>query len=134
MNVLVPMLVFVVFFGVIIAVVVVVAMYAKKRERERTMALKSSATLLGWQFVEEAPLNYLPNLDNFPSLIRGIVRRSRTCCMARQTGLRLPSSITSMLLDMGRINTQPTNQSPISSRTTSIFRSSHYVQRMYCIN
>jgi hypothetical protein len=65
LEALIPMLVFVIFFGVIISVVIAVAIYAKKRERERTMALKSSATMLGWQFAEQAPLNYLPNLESF---------------------------------------------------------------------
>jgi hypothetical protein len=55
----------IVFIAVIVGVVVLFARYAKKLERERTFGLKSSATLLGWEFAEEAPLNYLPNLDNF---------------------------------------------------------------------
>ena len=87
-NALVPILVFAVFFGVIITVVVLFARYAKKLERERTLGLKSSATLLGWQFAEEAPLNYLPNLDNFALFGQGHSKQIKNLMYGETNGVK----------------------------------------------
>jgi carbonic anhydrase len=88
MKVLIPMLVFVVFFGVIIAVVVLFARYARKLERTRTLGLKSSATLLGWQFAEESPLNYFPNLDNFALFGQGHSKQIKNLMYGETNGVK----------------------------------------------
>jgi hypothetical protein len=51
--------------GLTLTVVLLFLRSASKRERERTRRLKSSATVLGWRFAEDVPLNYLPNLEYF---------------------------------------------------------------------
>lgn len=75
MDGLITLLAFAVFLAVIIALIVtaivLIVKYARKVKRERTLGLKSSATLLGWQFAEQAPLNYLPNLDKFALFSQG---------------------------------------------------------------
>lgn len=88
MKALIPMLALMAFFAVIIAVVVVATMYAKKRERERTEALKSSATMLGWQFAEEAPLNYLPNLESFDLFSQGHSKQIRNLIYGETNGVK----------------------------------------------
>lgn len=88
MEALIPMFAFVVFFGVIISVVVAFAIYAKKRERERTMALKSSATMLGWQFAEQAPLNYLPNLETFALFSQGHSKQIKNLIYGETNGVK----------------------------------------------
>jgi hypothetical protein len=70
-DILTLVLVFAVLAGVVVTVVVLFARYAKKLERERTLGLKSSATLLSWQFAQAPPLNCLPNLESFPLFSEG---------------------------------------------------------------
>jgi hypothetical protein len=88
MTALIPIIAFAVFFGVIISVVVAFALYAKKRERERTMALKSSATMLGWQFAEQAPLNYLPNLETFALFGQGHSKQIKNLIYGETNGVK----------------------------------------------
>ena len=65
-DILTFLIVFGAIAGVIGAFVFLIWWHQKKRERERMLALKSSATLLGWQFAETAPPNYIANLERFP--------------------------------------------------------------------
>lgn len=88
MEALIPILAFAGFFAVVIAAVVVFAMHAKKLERERTQALKSSATMLGWQFAEEAPLNYLPNLDHFALFSEGHSKQIKNLIYGETNGVK----------------------------------------------
>jgi hypothetical protein len=59
--ILVPALIFVFFIGF----VVVVSLYKSKRARERREQIRAIAPMFGWQFVESAPFNWIPNLDKF---------------------------------------------------------------------
>ena len=88
MNTLIPLVVITFFIAVIAGVVVLFARYAKKRERERTLGLKSSATLLGWQFAEEAPLTYLPNLENFALFSQGHSKRIKNLMYGETNGVK----------------------------------------------
>jgi carbonic anhydrase len=88
MKALIPIVSVVACIAVIIAVAVVVTMYAKKRERERTQALKSSATLLGWQFAEEAPLTYLPHLETFALFSQGHSKHIRNLIYGETNGVK----------------------------------------------
>ncbi|MDQ2920505.1 MAG: hypothetical protein M3R52_02645, partial [Acidobacteriota bacterium] len=109
-------LVFVVFFAVIIAVVVVFTRYARKLERERTLGLKSSATLLGWQFTEEAPLNYLPNLDSFALFGQGHSKQIKNLMYGETNGVK--AALFDYTYVIGHINIHTTSQSSTSSRAT----------------
>jgi len=88
MKVLIPMLAFAAFFAVIVGLVVVISRYAKKRERERTMGLKSAATMLGWQFAEEAPLNYLPKLESFALFAQGHSKHIKNLIYGETNGVK----------------------------------------------
>ena len=70
-DTLIFVIVFGLFVGGIVTIVVLIWLYQRKRERERTAALRPVATMLGWQFAEEAPLNYLPHLESFALFNQG---------------------------------------------------------------
>ena len=76
------------FLAVIITIAVLVSRRAKRLERERTLGLKSSATLLGWQFGEEAPLNYLPNLDKFALFSAGHSKQIKNLIYGETNGVK----------------------------------------------
>ena len=80
--------VFAVFSVVVVIVVLLFARKARKLERERILGLKSSATLLGWQFSEEAPLNYLPNLDNFALFRQGHNKQIKNLIYGETNGVK----------------------------------------------
>jgi hypothetical protein len=88
MEALIPIFAIGGFFAVIIVIVVLATMYARKRERERTMALKSSSTMLGWQFAEEAPLNYLPNLESFALFSQGHSKHIKNIMYGETNGVK----------------------------------------------
>jgi len=81
-------LVFAVFSVVIVIVVLLLAKRARKLERERTSGLKSSATLLGWQFAEEAPLSYLPNPGNFALFGQGHNKQIKNLMYGETNGVK----------------------------------------------
>lgn len=59
------------FVALIIGIVVVAAIVGHRREKERTEQMKGVANLLGWQFSETAPLNWIPNLEKFALFNQG---------------------------------------------------------------
>ncbi len=87
-DILTFLFVFAAFAGVIIAVVVFFARYAKRLERERTMGLKSSATMLGWQFAAESPLDYFPNLNAFPLFSEGHTKQIKNLMYGERNGVK----------------------------------------------
>jgi len=88
MDVLLPIFGIAAFFATLIAAIVLVTMHHKKKERERTQALKSSATMLGWQFAEEAPLNYLPNLESFALFSQGHSKQIKNLIYGETNGVK----------------------------------------------
>jgi carbonic anhydrase len=88
MEALIPIVLVVAFIAVIIGVLVAVTMYARKRERERTLGLRSSATMLGWQFAEEAPLNYIPNLESFALFSQGHSKQIKNLMYGETNGVK----------------------------------------------
>lgn len=74
--------------AVIVAVIVLITKYARKRERDRMLGLKSSATLLGWQFAEEAPMNYLPNLEKFALFSQGHSKQVKNLIYGETNGIK----------------------------------------------
>jgi hypothetical protein len=59
------------FVALIIGIIVVAVIIGNKREKERTQQMKGVASLLGWQFSEAAPLNWIPNLEKFALFSQG---------------------------------------------------------------
>jgi hypothetical protein len=63
--VLAPILLVFLFIFLIIAVMVAATAYSRKRARERTEHLRAVANLLGWQFGQEAPMDWIPSMEKF---------------------------------------------------------------------
>lgn len=87
-DILTAIIVFGVFASLVVTVVVLITRYAKKLERERMLGLKSSATLLGWQFAEAAPLNYLPNLDKVALFSEGHSKQIKNLMYGETNGVK----------------------------------------------
>ncbi|MGI8734761.1 MAG: hypothetical protein ACR2LM_15820 [Pyrinomonadaceae bacterium] len=87
-DILTFLVVFSVFLAVIVAVVVLFRRYARKLEMERTLGLKSSATLLGWQFTEEVPLDYFPNLFSFVLFSEGDSKQIKNLMTGERNGVK----------------------------------------------
>jgi len=77
-----------IFIAALVITIVLVTQHAKKKERERTQGLKSSAIMLGWQFAEEAPMNYLSNLDNFPLFSEGHSKQIKNLMTGETNGVK----------------------------------------------
>ena len=82
------MLVPVVVFVFMIALVVTVSLYQRKRARERTEQLRAIAPMLGWQFVETAPFNWIPNLDKFSLFTSGHSKAIRNMLYGEANGIK----------------------------------------------
>jgi len=65
MKSLLPILLGLLFMGAVIVLVIVATIYNSKKARERTEYLRGVANLLGWQFGQEAPMNWIPNMGSF---------------------------------------------------------------------
>jgi hypothetical protein len=65
MNSVAPVLLSLLFIVAIIILVIVVSAHNRKKARERTEHLRAVANLLGWQFGQEAPMNWIPSMEKF---------------------------------------------------------------------
>ena len=83
-----PTLLFVFVFVLIIVGLIVAVAYGKKRERERTQHLQAVANLLGWQFGQEAPLDWIPNMDKFTLFNQGHSRTVTNVMFGHTNGIK----------------------------------------------
>jgi hypothetical protein len=79
-----PFLLFFLFTGLVIGIF----LYKRKRERERTEQLKATAPSLGWEFVETAPFNWIPNLDKFSLFNSGHDKSIRNMLYGEANGVK----------------------------------------------
>ena len=79
-----PVLLFFLFVGLVVGIF----LYKRKRERERTEQLKATAPMLGWQFVETAPFNWIPNLDKFSLFNSGHDKSIRNMLYGEANGVK----------------------------------------------
>ena len=49
----------------VIVLMIVLTAYNRRKARERTAHLQAVANLLGWQFGQEAPMNWIPGMEKF---------------------------------------------------------------------
>jgi len=82
--ILLPFLLFFLFIGLVVGIF----LYQRKRERERTEQLRATAPLLGWQFVETAPFNWIPNLDKFALFNSGHGKSIRNVLYGEANGIK----------------------------------------------
>ena len=76
------------FLFLIIGLVVGIFLYNRKRERERTEQLRATAPMLGWQFVDTATFDWIPNLDKFPLFNSGHSKVIRNMLYGELEGLK----------------------------------------------
>ena len=82
--ILIPVLIFVLVIGFVIAL----SLYQRKRARERTEQIRALAPMLGWQFVETAPFNWIPNLDKFSLFTSGHSKSIRNMLYGEANGVK----------------------------------------------
>ena len=82
--ILIPALIFLFFIGLVIAV----SLYNSKRARERTQQIRAIAPMLGWQFVESAPFNWIPNLEKFSLFNSGHSKSIRNMLYGEANGVK----------------------------------------------
>src|SRR5437667_10146721 len=56
---------------VAIILAILIALYRKKKAKERMQIMQGAAAQLGWTFSAEAPWNYIPGLDRFTLFTQG---------------------------------------------------------------
>jgi hypothetical protein len=78
----------IVFVFAIIALVVFLFFYQKKKERERTEALRAAAAQFRWNFAEEAPLNMIAGLENFPLFSSGHSKQIKNMMYGEASGIK----------------------------------------------
>ena len=60
-----PILLSILFIVAIIVLMIVVSAYNRRKARERTEHLQAVAKMLGWQFGQEAPMDWIPAMERF---------------------------------------------------------------------
>ena len=79
-----------IFFGVIavIILVVVLAWHRQKVAQERTEHLQAIANLLGWQFSQQAPMDWIPGMERFALFNTGHSKRIRNIMYGHAQGIK----------------------------------------------
>jgi carbonic anhydrase len=74
--------------AIFFAIVIVAGIVNKRREDERTRALTSVASFLGWQFSEAAGMNWIPNLEKFALFSHGHSKALKNVMYGEIEGLK----------------------------------------------
>jgi hypothetical protein len=83
-----PVAATIIFLFAIIVLFVVIFLYQRKKARERSQQLQAVASQLGWQFVEEAPLNMIAGLENFGLFSQGHGKEIRNMMYGTASGIK----------------------------------------------
>src|ERR1051325_212303 len=83
-----PVLFPIAIFVAVTLLVIGLTLYRRKRERERTEALRSAVTMLGWQFMETPPMNWIPNLEKFSLFNSGHSKEIRNMMYGEIEGVK----------------------------------------------
>ena len=76
------------FIALIFGILIVALIVGRKRAQERTRQLASVATLLGLQFTESAPMNWIPNLEKFELFNQGHFTRITNAMYGEMAGVK----------------------------------------------
>jgi len=88
MQQLLPVLAPILFSATFLIVIVFVILYQKKKERERTEAMRSVANFLQWNFVDVAPWNMITNLDYFTLFNQGHSKQIKNFMYGEANGVK----------------------------------------------
>ncbi len=65
MKSIAPVLLTILFIVAVIVLMIVLTVYNRRKARERTQHLMAIANLLGWQFGQEAPMDWIAGMEKF---------------------------------------------------------------------
>ena len=85
---LLPVLAPILFFGVFVSIALIVFFYNRKKERERTEAMRAVANFLQWNFTEIAPWNMIANLDYFTLFHQGHSKQIKNFMYGEANGVK----------------------------------------------
>jgi hypothetical protein len=83
-----PILAPIIFFVAFIILAVFLVLRNRRKERERTEALRQVASQLGWNFAEAAPLNMIAGLDNFELFNSGHSKEIKNMMYGEASGIK----------------------------------------------
>lgn len=83
-----PVLAPIIFAVVFLTIALFVTLYQKKKERERTAAMRAVANFLKWNFVDLAPWNMIPNLDSFSLFNHGHSKQIKNFMYGEANGVK----------------------------------------------
>lgn len=83
-----PVLAPILFFAVFTSIALIVFFYNRKKERERTEAMRAVANFLQWNFVEVAPWNMIANLDCFTLFNQGHSKQIKNFMYGEANGVK----------------------------------------------
>ncbi len=83
-----PILLSLLFIAGIIVFVVALTAYNRKRARERTEHLRAIANFLGWEFGQEAPMHWIPRMEQFGLFNSGHSKRITNIMYGHTRGVK----------------------------------------------
>src|SRR6266480_3324319 len=73
---------------VAIILAILIALYRKKKAKERLQIMQGAAAQLGWTFSAEAPWNYIPGLDRFTLFTQGHSKQIKNMIYGEASGTK----------------------------------------------
>jgi hypothetical protein len=83
-----PVLAPIIFAATFLAIAVFAILYQKKKERERTEAMRAVANFLQWNFSEVVPWNMIANLDHFTLFNQGHSKQVKNFMYGEANGVK----------------------------------------------
>ncbi len=83
-----PVLAPVIFFVVFTSIALIVFFYNRKKERERTEAIRAVANSLRWNFANVVPWNMISNLDSFTLFSQGHSKQIKNFMYGEANGVK----------------------------------------------
>src|SRR5258707_7912851 len=74
--------------AVAIILAILIALYRKKKAKERMQIMQGAAAQLGWTFSAEAPWNYIPGLDRFTLFTQGHSKKIKNMMYGEARGTK----------------------------------------------
>src|SRR5258708_32572398 len=74
--------------AVAIILAILIALYRRKKARERMQIMQGAAAQLGWTFSAEAPWNYIPGLDRFTLFTQGHSKHIKNMMYGEASGTK----------------------------------------------
>ena len=83
-----PVLAPIIFAVTFVVIALCVSLYQKRKERERTEAMRAVANVLKWNFADVVPWNMIPNLDSFTLFNHGHSKQIKNFMYGEANGVK----------------------------------------------